>query len=81
MWLSYTYHPDSLNATLLSQGYILSTAPTVKTVGRVYISRTGEPQISRSPAHGSTGDHILLMTSSNTGIATKALKLRFTLIR
>lgn len=35
-----TFSADALN-TLLSQGYVLGTAPTVGMVGRVYIPRTG----------------------------------------
>ena len=33
---SHVYHPDGLNNTLLSQGCILETAPTVGTVDRTF---------------------------------------------
>lgn len=39
----YPIHsPDGLSNTLLSQGYGTGTVPTVETVGRVCIPRTGE---------------------------------------
>ena len=39
---SHVNSPDGLNNTFLSQGYIFGIAPTVRTVGRVYIPRAGE---------------------------------------
>ena len=52
---SHLLSPDSLNDALLSQGYIFGTAPTVGTVGRVYIPRTEEEVRSlRLPGSNST---------------------------
>ena len=39
---SHVFSPDGLDSTLLSQGCILETAPTVGTVGRMYIPMTEE---------------------------------------
>ena len=39
---SHMFSPDGLNNTLLSQGCVLVTAPTVGTVYRVYIPGTGK---------------------------------------
>ena len=39
---SHAYHPGGFNNTLLCGGCVLGTAPTVGTVGRAYIPRTGE---------------------------------------
>ena len=39
---SQEYSPDSLSNTLLSQGCILEGAPSSGTMGRMFISRTGE---------------------------------------
>ena len=38
---SHVFHPNGLNNPLLSQAYVTETAPSVGTVGRMYISRTG----------------------------------------
>lgn len=38
---SQVYHPDDLNITLLSQGYLLETASIVAIVGAILIPRTG----------------------------------------
>ena len=38
---SHVYCPDGLSNTILSQGYLLVIAPTVGTMGREYIPRTG----------------------------------------
>lgn len=63
--------PDGLNNTLLSQGYVLEMAPTVGTVGKTYIPRTGERLRSLrfpdclSPAWGSIRGHVIKMASSN----------------
>lgn len=39
---SHVFSTDGFNNTLLSQDYVFETAPTLGTVGRVYIVRTGE---------------------------------------
>ena len=62
----FSHHPDGPNNTLLSQGCILETAPSVGMVGRVSIPRTGEEGGASGfpgPARGSTGGHILLVIS------------------
>lgn len=65
---SYIYCPDGLKNTLGSQDCVFGTVPTVETVGRAYIPKTGEwmrsLQQPRS-ARGSTGSHIILITKSN----------------
>lgn len=68
----HIYHPDDLNTTLLSQGYILETAPSVGMMGRTYIPRTEEVWgwgtfDCLGPALRSTCSHILSTTSSNSG--------------
>ena len=61
------FSSDGLNNTLLPQGCVLGTAPSVGTVDRVYIPRTEEGASNcRGPAGESAGGHILLITSSNT---------------
>ena len=40
------YLPDGLNSRLLSQGYVLETAPCVGMMVRIYIPRTREPPIA-----------------------------------
>lgn len=42
MGFSYMDHPDGLNKTLFSPGFVLEMAPTVNTVGRMYIPRAGQ---------------------------------------
>lgn len=61
-------NPDGLNKALLSQGCVLETAPSMGTVGRTYIPRTGvwvrSLRLPRSSCK-SPGSHVLLLTSSN----------------
>lgn len=50
MGYSDIFSPDGLNNTLLFQGFILEMAPSVGTVGRVYVPRTKqveEPAIAQ----------------------------------
>ena len=58
--------PDGLNNTFLWRGYVLGAAPGVGTVGRKTFhgqGREGGASDGLSPAHGSTGGHILWMMS------------------
>ena len=59
--------PDGLDNTLLSQVCILETAPTVGTVGRMYISRRREGDEKLLIAQAQHTGHNLLMTYSNRG--------------
>lgn len=49
--------PDGLNNLMLSQGFVLETVPTVGTVGRTYIPRTG----------GAVGPPCLHLAQGSTG--------------
>lgn len=40
--VNYLIHPDGLNNTFFSQGYVLETALAMGTAGGPYIPRTGE---------------------------------------
>lgn len=74
----HMYHPDGLNTKAAS----LKQLPLWEHGQYVHSKARGggeEPGTAPPPAHGSTRGHILLMTSSNTGIAKNALKLDFTL--
>lgn len=69
MW-SVTYTVQMVSSTHYSlKPASLKTVPTVGTVGGVYIPRTGKDWGAShflGPSQGSTGDHVLSMTSSNT---------------
>lgn len=62
---SHIYHPNGLNTTLLSQGYMVGMAPMVETVGRIYIPRTEEEVKIFDCLGPTTGGQVVLMTSSN----------------
>ena len=61
----HMYNPGSFKNTLLSQGYVLGTASTVETVGRVYFKGQGREWGDSDCPHGSSGVHILLIATSN----------------
>lgn len=66
---SHLFHPYGLNNTLLSQGYVLETAPgTGNTWKNMHSKDRGGEGASDclGPAHGSTGGHVLVMTSSSS---------------
>ena len=61
------FSSDGLNNTLFSQGCVLQIAPTVGTVGRVYIPRTGVRVRSLQflgSAGGSADSYDLLQSST-----------------
>lgn len=67
--LIHIYHPTGFNNTLRSQGFILTMVPTMGTVSRTYVPRTGEglrsPDFS-GPALRSPSSPNLWMTFSNS---------------
>ena len=58
---SHVASPDGLNNTLLSQDRILETAPTMETVGGIYIPRTEAHPVTLVQLT----DHDLCMTPNN----------------
>ena len=66
---SHVFHPDDLHNTLLSQGCALEAAPSVRTVGGIYIPRTGRgwgDSNCLGPTHRSTRGPVPSVTFSNT---------------
>lgn len=41
MWFSHMYHPDDLNNTLFSHGYVLEVAPRMGAVGGLTFQEQG----------------------------------------
>lgn len=72
--LSHIIQPDSLNNTLLSQGFTLEMSPSVGIMGKTHIPRTGEGLRSlQLPGSGSWQPHPLnaLLQQSLSGHVEK----------